>query len=167
MTIKLIISGGQTGADRGGLEAAKDLGIQTSGFAPAGYLTERGSDYSLRDEFGLVESRHTGYPQRTLQNILSADLTVLFTGEKYSPGSALTKKLCLRHDKKMRVITLQDDLEGGLLIPVSESLWPSNIWSDPSIGIINVAGNRESVCPGIQAMTRRCLRQLIENHGEY
>lgn len=167
MSIKLIISGGQTGADRGGLEAAKDLGIQTSGFAPAGYRTEKGSDYSLRDEFGLVESRYTGYPQRTLQNILSADATILFTGKSYSRGSALTKTLCLKHNKKMHTILLQRDLEGNLIIPVSESLWPSNIWSDPSIGIINVAGNRESVCPGIQAMTRKCLRQLIEKHEEY
>ncbi len=166
MTIKLIISGGQTGADRGGLEAARDLGIQTSGFAPAGYRTEKGADYALRDVFGLVESRYTGYPQRTLQNILSADLTVLFTGKKYSPGSALTKKLCLRHDKKIRVINLQDDMKGGLLVPVLGSIYTNN-WIDPSISIINVAGNRESVCPGIQAMTRKCIRQLIEKYEEY
>ena len=35
-----IISGGQTGADMGGLLAAKDLGIRTGGWMPKGWLTE-------------------------------------------------------------------------------------------------------------------------------
>ena len=30
----MIVSGGQTGADQGGLEAAKEAGIRTGGWAP-------------------------------------------------------------------------------------------------------------------------------------
>ncbi len=37
-----IISGGQTGADRAGLEAGKLLGVATGGTAPANFLTENG-----------------------------------------------------------------------------------------------------------------------------
>jgi hypothetical protein len=34
-----VISGGQSGADLGGLRAAKVLGIQTGGSMPKGFLT--------------------------------------------------------------------------------------------------------------------------------
>lgn len=37
-----IISGGQTGADQGALVAAKQLGIETGGWTPRGFLTEAG-----------------------------------------------------------------------------------------------------------------------------
>lgn len=36
-----IISGGQTGADMGGLEAAREYGFPTGGYAPKGWMTER------------------------------------------------------------------------------------------------------------------------------
>jgi hypothetical protein len=54
--IEKLISGGQTGADRAGLEAAKALGIATGGTAPKGWRIENpdgtsGSDPSLA-EFG-------------------------------------------------------------------------------------------------------------------
>jgi hypothetical protein len=35
-----IISGGQTGADQGGLEGARLLGIQTGGTAPYNWMTD-------------------------------------------------------------------------------------------------------------------------------
>ena len=50
-----IISGGQTGADLGGLEGARDAGIETGGWAPAGYRTEIGDQEELLKGFGLKE----------------------------------------------------------------------------------------------------------------
>jgi hypothetical protein len=38
-----IISGGQTGADRAGLEAGRLLGVATGGTAPNNFLTEQGA----------------------------------------------------------------------------------------------------------------------------
>ena len=38
-----IISGGQTGADRAGLEAGRLLGVATGGTAPDNFLTEHGA----------------------------------------------------------------------------------------------------------------------------
>jgi hypothetical protein len=40
MIPNIIISGGQTGADQGGLFAAEILKIKTGGYAPKGYRTE-------------------------------------------------------------------------------------------------------------------------------
>jgi hypothetical protein len=38
--LERVISGGQTGADQGGLRAARACGIPTGGWAPRGWLTE-------------------------------------------------------------------------------------------------------------------------------
>ena len=40
--LECIISGGQTGADQGGLLAARKSGIQTGGWCPLGWRTELG-----------------------------------------------------------------------------------------------------------------------------
>jgi len=71
-----IISGGQTGADQGGLLAAQDLGIPTGGL-PQGWLTENGPQEALLRSFGLVECTESGYSARTHKNVLHADGTLL------------------------------------------------------------------------------------------
>jgi hypothetical protein len=38
--IERVVTGGQTGADQGGLRAARAAGIATGGWAPQGWLTE-------------------------------------------------------------------------------------------------------------------------------
>jgi len=50
-----IISGGQTGADLGGLVGARRIGIETGGTAPRGYKTEKGSQVDALKAFGLIE----------------------------------------------------------------------------------------------------------------
>ncbi len=76
MTLRKIISGGQTGADMGGLLAAKELGLETGGTAPGGYKTEKGRNLDLRDIYGLTQ--FGTYPQRTRINVRDSDATVIF-----------------------------------------------------------------------------------------
>jgi hypothetical protein len=78
-----VISGGQTGADQGGLRAAQAAGIATGGWAPKGWLTE--SPDGRRDvatpqlaDFGLVECPEPGYPARTAANARESDGTPWF-----------------------------------------------------------------------------------------
>jgi hypothetical protein len=52
--IERVISGGQTGADQGGLRAPRACAIPTGGWAPRGWLTEAGPAPCL-EESGLVE----------------------------------------------------------------------------------------------------------------
>ena len=53
--LQKIISGGQTGADRGGLEAAEALGIETGGTVPLGFWTTDGKCPELVTRFKLKE----------------------------------------------------------------------------------------------------------------
>ena len=50
-----VISGGQSGADRAGLEAARIVGVQTGGTAPSGFATSEGAKLDLGTVYGLKE----------------------------------------------------------------------------------------------------------------
>lgn len=123
-----IISGGQTGVDRIGLEVGKELNIETGGVAPKGYRTEKGPDTSLK-EFGLTEDTSSGYTSRTLKNLKTADGTVLF-GNMKSPGSKQTINNLEKNNKPYIVNPTAKDLQKFL--------------TDNNIKVLNVAGNRGS-----------------------
>ena len=86
--IEKIISGGQTGADQGGLEAGKILGIPTGGWAPMNWMTENGPQKELLESLGLRNSMRP-YSTRTGWNVREGDATVIF-GDVREPGSRLT-----------------------------------------------------------------------------
>ena len=126
--IERIISGGQSGIDRLGLEVAQQLNIPTGGTAPKSFRTENGSDFSLK-EFGLVEDFSYNYNSRTEKNVVNSDGTVIF-GNISSPGSKQTIFLLKKHKKEY------------LTNPTSTELKEFVIEND--IKILNVAGNRAS-----------------------
>lgn len=123
-----VISGGQKGVDRIGLDAARNSGIQTGGFAPKNWWTEDGPDPSLKD-YGLIEIAGHGYYPRTFHNVLQATGTVLF-GDMNSSGSKLTIEICVSQKKPY------------ICNPTANSLrdW---IFAN-NIEVLNVAGNRAS-----------------------
>lgn len=123
-----VISGGQTGVDRLGLEVAKELGIETGGVAPKGYKTEKGSDTSLKD-FGLTQDTSSDYNPRTEKNVKASDGTVLF-GDVSSAGSKLTISLLKKNNKPYIVNPTQEELADFL--------------AANNIQVLNVAGNRGS-----------------------
>ena len=83
--LKKIISGGQTGADQGGLEAAEKLSLSTGGKMPRGFKTEDGPDPKLASRFGLGELASAEYPPRTRYNVVDSDGTVIFGRDHQIP----------------------------------------------------------------------------------
>lgn len=152
MTLRKIISGGQTGVDQGALHGAQLAGVATGGIAARGWTTEDGSAEELLRGFNLRECSTPGYRDRTRQNVLQSDATLLI-GNAGSPGSRLTEELCDKFGKP------------HMLYP-----WPSHVpmqlecvalWvGQQEIRVLNVAGNRESRNPGISRMTKRLILQL-------
>lgn len=148
--IKKVISGGQTGADRAGLEAAKKVGIETGGYCPKGYLTEKGSDKSLK-KFGLIQTESQDYTERTELNIRCSDGTVVFSrtdesGNVTGIGTLLTLKIA------------KDSGKPVIINPESEEFtaWILN----NNIRTLNVAGNRKSQNKDIE---KTALRFLAKN----
>ena len=147
MTLKRVISGGQTGADQGGLEGAKRAGIETGGKAPRGYKTENGFRPSFRRKFGLEESKYSAYPPRTKYNVSHSDGTVIF-GNHESPGCRLTARFC----KEYKRPCLQLPYPGMTIATANGTLTQWCVLH--GIETLNVAGNRESRNPGIRAFVR-------------
>lgn len=143
--IKKIISGGQTGADIAGLQVAKQIGLATGGYAPSGYWTENGTNYDLLELYGLEEFGDN-YKQRTERNVLESDGTLLFV-DRTSPGSVQTLNFCRKHRKPHLIATTAEEIKKWLY--------------DNRIIVLNVAGNRESVSPGINERTIKMLLSCI------
>jgi len=130
-----IISGGQNGADRAGLEAAVTLGLDVGGTVPLGRRTDgEPLTYEEMAMFHLVENRYSGYPKRTRQNVIDSDGTVLF-GDMKSPGCRLTIRLCREHAKAYIVNPTANTLKEWV--------------RENGIRALNVAGNSEKRNPGI------------------
>lgn len=150
--ITLIISGGQTGADQGGLRAAKRLGIATGGIAPHSFKTETGPNWSLRDIYCLTASRSGLYSTRTHLNVIKSDATVIF-GRK-SVGSNLTEVECIRNSKPYLWVS-------GDTPPACARfrLWLARVHPQT----LNVAGNRESKAPGIGLQVEEFLVETLSS----
>lgn len=148
-----IISGGQTGADQGGLFGAELCGIPTGGWSPRGYRTEMGSQINLlMNRFRLHEHESDKYPPRTEANIIDSDVTLIFAGDILSTGTHLTYDLCLRKNKECLTI----DMEYPEVSYIKDFLMATL----PEI--INIAGNRESVSPGICNKVRDIIVEVFK-----
>ena len=69
-----IVSGGQTGADRAGLDAAMKFGLAVGGYCPKGRLAEDGT---VPEHYPLVEMAKGGYSVRTERNVIESDGTLI------------------------------------------------------------------------------------------
>jgi len=133
--IQKIISGGQTGADQGALDAAIKLGIPHGGWIPKGRPTENGK---LPDKYKLKEMPTKSYPKRTEQNVIDSDGTLIITHGKLTGGSKLTQKVAKKHDRPC----IHIDLNKTLVFMASSEI---NSWIiENGIEVLNVAGSRAS-----------------------
>jgi hypothetical protein len=150
-----IVTGGQTGADQAGWRAARAFGVPTGGWMPRGFLTEDGPRSEFAKEFGAAEMPAESTAARTEQNVQDSDGTLWF-GETTTSGAHDTVVACRKLAKPF--------------MPVypSASFEPSHVanWIiENQISTLNVAGNRESVEPGIGGRVKRFLDQVLEQLG--
>lgn len=157
-----VISGGQTGADSGGLIAAARLGISTGGTAPLGWLREDAGGRESNAEtmlrpWGLSECDRIGYPARNLRNIRDADLTLIVIRGRWTSGSRLTRDLC----DQDRVPLLAVDLAHAERDEPGNILWLAYELAHKKPATLNVAGTRETRAPGITLATDRFLYRVF------
>ncbi len=151
-----VISGGQTGADQGGVFAARMKGIETGGTAPLGWLTEEGPAPWLA-EYGLVECSEAGYPARTRANARDSDATIWFGDTvRDSAGFKCTMNAARSFAKPVLIV------EAGKTTPRGVIDW---IRAN-NVSTLNVAGNRESRNPGLSARVQRFLHAVFDREQE-
>jgi len=110
--LQKVISGGQDGADILFLQQAKLAGINTGGTAPKGYRTQTGNKPQLREEYGLEESRSSGWLQRTEQNVKDSDGTLILVNKvnNITPGSKRTIDFAKKYKKPYLVVSPETDI---------------------------------------------------------
>lgn len=158
MIIGKVISGGQTGADLAGLRAAAHCGISTGGTAPRHYKTEEGLKPNLGKIYGLKESHSPDYTVRTKKNVEDADITLVFTDVTLTPGSKQTIAMCFSRKRPVHAITIGDFGCNESMIEVAQ--WVTKHYKGVPL-TINVAGSRESKCPGIGLKAKLFLVELF------
>lgn len=146
-----IVSGGQTGADRGALDFAIEHGYPHGGWAPHGREAEDGK---IPLKYQLLELAHGGYRQRTRRNVEDSDGTLIINRGELDGGTLATRVFAQRLNKPFLVIQLDLGIDGKSVTGVIEWL------QQHKIKTLNIAGPRESKRPGIYSATRELLTQV-------
>ncbi|MBN2475626.1 MAG: putative molybdenum carrier protein [Pirellulales bacterium] len=149
-----IISGGQTGVDRGALDAAIALGIPYGGWCPRGRLAEDGQ---IPKRYRLTETDSPAYRVRTKQNVLDSDATLVLCRGRPRGGTELTIRLAERYERPHRIVDLNRPVS-----PREISDWLKS----ERVRILNIAGPRESQCPGIAVQTQEFLGAVFAGLSE-
>ncbi len=178
--VKKVISGGQTGADRGGLDAAIALNdhrqsaggkiYDLGGWCPYGRKSEDGK---IPDEYAfLEETKSRSYVVRTRRNIDEADATLIFVDGGMSGGSLVTVEHCKKRRKLHLVVELVTYRIDPITLDRTEIELDGLTWllragrvrnwlTAGKVKVLNVAGSRESKVPGIQNRVGRFMVDVL------
>ena len=158
MLISKIISG----VDRGAIEAALELGFPYGGLIPKGRLAEDGA---VPEKFDRMEvAPRKDYLFRTEWNVTHSDATLIIARkvaragafhEELTGGALRTENFAAVHAKP-RLVLFEQNVEAVLawLSRVAAQLQGEDL-------VLNVAGPRESKCPGIEQATCAFIKRLI------
>ncbi len=159
MLVSKIVSGGQTGVDRGAIEAALENGFPYGGLIPKGRLAEDGI-VPLKFDKMTVAARKD-YLFRTEWNVTHSDATLIIAQYNTKPnepresltgGTLRTEQFCQVHGRP-HLVTFTQNLQR--VVEWLKGLGAEDI-------VLNVAGSRESKARGIQEKTRVFVTRLIE-----
>lgn len=144
-----VISGGQTGVDRAGLDAAQEAAIAIGGWCPKG---RRAMDGVIPSSYPLTETESKGYTVRTEWNVRDSDATLILCIGNLSGGTRLTADFARRYGKPLLIVDLLQPRDHTVVAD-----WLGR----HSVNVLNVAGPREESSPGCYALAKRFLDALF------
>ncbi len=150
-----IVSGGQTGVDRGALDAALAAGVACGGWCPTGRMAEDGAipdRYPVRELLG-------GYEDRTRMNVEDSDGTLIIHFGAMSGGTLFTHRVCDELNKPVLTI---DASNSDLAAALAASL---EFLDSSGIERLNVAGPRASGDARGYAFARDLVGLLLQVAG--
>jgi hypothetical protein len=146
-----IFSGGQSGVDRGALDAALELGNPCGGWCPHGRKAEDGT-ISVRYPLHEAEG---GYEDRTRRNVEESDGTLILHRGPLTEGTLYTLAICRELGKP---VCLVDAEVSG---PETAAATARAFVEKHRIGRLNVAGPRRSRWTHSYHFAHDAVRSLI------
>lgn len=154
--LKKIISGGQTGVDRGVLDAALAIGFPCGGWCPPG---REAGDGVIADRYPLTEMPHGGYRQRMIQNILDSDGTLILYFGELEGGTEATLVQCIKKRRPYRLIDASEISECRTAEIVARFI------ERHGIETLNIAGPSEHKVPKGAGYARAVIGELLQLTG--
>ena len=154
INIDKIVSGGQTGADRAAFDFALEKGLEIGGFVPKGRLAEDGK---IADKYpNLIETSTSNYSERTEQNVINADATIILSHGDLQGGSLLTKQFAQNHHKSFLFIDFAEfDINAAPEMAI-------DFIKLTNCKTLNIAGSRASEDTAIYQKTKVFLTLLFD-----
>lgn len=155
-----LISGGQNGADEGGLRAGKTFGLETGGTMPAGFRTLDGPKPEFAEMYGVEEHESEAYPPRTYKNVKESDATIRFATDFTTAGEKCTMKAIEQYGKPYFDVQIRN--VDTFALPVEMHPQTAAKWLiAKNIQTLNVAGNSEKSSPGIGKWVERYITVML------
>jgi len=138
-----IISGGQTGVDRGALDAALAFEVECGGWCPAERLAEDGT---IPEHYPVVELANAGYAARTARNVADSDATLIISNGEPIGGTRETVDRCIEMRKPYLLID-GEVVDIGKAIGLALAFISRLSFRAAMTIVLNVAGPRASQWP--------------------
>jgi hypothetical protein len=152
-TLRRIVSGGQTGVDRGALDAALAAGFDCGGWAPGDRSAEDGI---IPERYPLILLPNGGYRQRTRLNVVDSDGTAILYNESLSGGARLTRNLCALLNRPYILIDVRETPDPG-----TAAAAVLRFIARSRIEVLNVSGPRLSGWPAGYAFALAVVGEVI------
>jgi hypothetical protein len=152
MSLAKIVSGGQTGVDRGALDAALGMDWSCGGWCPAGRGAEDGR---IPERYPLVQTRASDPAVRTRRNVTDSDATLILCVAEPTGGTALTAEICRELGRPCLIV------DAGKVSAEDAAAQASEFVIRHGAGVLNVAGPRESGWPGAYEYARAAVGALL------
>jgi hypothetical protein len=155
VTLKRIVSGGQTGVDRGALDAALVAGFECGGWVPGDRMAEDGV---IPDWYPLTILPNGDYRQRTRLNVVDSDGTAILYDGSLSGGTRLTRDLCELLSRPCILISARETPD-----PIAAAAAVLKFIKSNNIETLNVAGPRASAWADGYAFALGVVGQVIKS----
>lgn len=110
---------------------------------PKGFYNHTGKHPEYAELYGIQEHPSPKYPPRTFLNVKESDATVRFAKDFKSPGELCTLKAIRQYNKPFFDVDVLDTPT-----PPTFRKW----LEENKVEVLNVAGNSEKTCPGIEKL---------------
>lgn len=154
MALRKIISGGQTGAERAALEAARACGVPIGGHVSR---RRRAEDGKVPAEYAeLIEATSSNPAERTRRNVADSDGTLIVSHGPLRGGFALARGVAAEANKPCLWLDMS-------LLSLQDALRQLQSWlSEHRVQVLNVAGPRASEDENVHDVVLALVTALLK-----